>query len=243
MILDYCEILGNTLVAQPSGEEAPISASHFTKCFQAMIQCHSYTCLGAKKVERDNNLRFGIFNAECDQKRGQLIASGLKKFEDHRDDLSDIYASYVAIFPDWSPQSETEFEKSLWRTLQQVHDYDHQQGQAWDDSKSLDSMDPNFGFSVNGKAYFIVGLHPGSSRWARRFPWPALVFNAHSQFELLYFQNKFDKLKQANRDRDTNLQGFPNPQMVGIKEITEAKQYSGRDSEKDWQCPFINHHS
>jgi FPC/CPF motif-containing protein YcgG len=199
MILNYCKIDSNKLITLPSEEEAPTSATHVVKTFQAMIQCDTYTCLGAKKTEQENNLRFGVFDSDCDRDIGQLITAGLQQFEDDRNNLSKIYASYIAIFPNWAPQTEVDFENSMWQRLQQVHDYDYRKDRPWDESKSTDSMDPNFGFSVNGKAYFIVGLHPNSSRWARRFPWPTLVFNSHSQFELLYFQNSFDKLKLANR--------------------------------------------
>ena len=52
-----------------------------------------------------------------------------------------------------------------------VHEADPE-GARWADGVSPDPDDAHFSFSVGGRAFFVVGLHPLSSRLARRFRWP-----------------------------------------------------------------------
>jgi FPC/CPF motif-containing protein YcgG len=84
-----------------------------------------------------------------------------------------------------------------------------------------------------GQAFFVVGLSPQAERWARRFPWPVLVFNAHEQFEELRKSEQFPRI----RERDAELEGEPNPNLADYGDHTEARQYSGREVESDWVCP------
>src|SRR5215204_4076537 len=109
---------------------------------------------------------------------------------------------------------------------------------AWDTAVSSDPDDPRFAFSFGGRAFFLIGLHPGSSRWARRFAWPTIVFNAHHQFERLRTTGRYDPLQAAIRDRDTALQGSTNPTLAAFGTASEARQYAGRAVEPDWRCPF-----
>ena len=110
---------------------------------------------------------------------------------------------------------------------------------AWDPGVSDDPADPRFSFSFAGTALFVIGLHPGASRLARRFPWPALVFNPHRQFERLRRQGRFDRLRDRIRARDAAVQGTINPNLADFGEQSEARQYSGRDTTTAaWTCPF-----
>ena len=66
--------------------------------------------------------------------------------------------------------------------LQKLHNHDDSQ---WEPNVSEDPNDSNFSFSIKGKAFYIVGMHPESSRMARRAPYCTVVFNLHWQFEKL----------------------------------------------------------
>jgi len=81
-------------------------------------------------------------------------------------------------------------------------------------------------------------LHPRSSRLARQFRWPALVFNPHEQFERLRADGKWKRMQHTIRERDVELQGSVNPMLSDFGETTEARQYSGRAVEADWEAPF-----
>ena len=67
---------------------------------------------------------------------------------------------------------------------------------------------------------------------------PCLVFNFHEQFEQLKASGKYTVLQDAIRTRDIALQGSINPVLARFGETSEARQYSGRAVEADWQCPF-----
>jgi FPC/CPF motif-containing protein YcgG len=113
----------------------------------------------------------------------------------------------------------------------------------WDRSVSPDPRDSHFSFSFAGQAFYVIGLHANSSREARRFPWPTLVFNPHEQFERLRTDGKWKRMQQTIRERDTQLQGSINPMLSDFGERSEAPQYSGRAVGEDWQppigkCPF-----
>ena len=64
-----------------------------------------------------------------------------------------------------------------------------------DPSVSADPDNARFSFSFGGRALFVVGVHPQSSRLSRRFRWPAMMFNPRAQFERLRAEGRFDRLR------------------------------------------------
>ena len=80
--------------------------------------------------------------------------------------------------------SEEQFEALLWDTLQPLYDVDRLFNPP-DPNVAEGPEAGNFGFSFAGWDFFAIGLHPASSRLARRLPSPKLVFNAHFQFDKL----------------------------------------------------------
>jgi hypothetical protein len=144
--------------------------------------------------------------------------------------------AFVAVFPARPPRDELAFEEALWRQLQLLHGRDP--ATAWDSSVADDPDDSHFAFSFAGQALFVIGLHARSSRLARRFQWPALVFNPHAQFDRLRAAGHFDRLRAMVREREVALQGALNPNLADFGERSEARQYSGRPTEADWRCPF-----
>ena len=145
--------------------------------------------------------------------------------------------AFVAVFPDRVPRTELAFERRLWAQLQRLHEHDSPSAR-WDPNVSDDATDPMFAFSFDRCAYFVVGLHAYSSRISRRFRWPALIFNPHSQFGRLRGEGRFERMQQAIREREIAVQGSLNPNLADFGERSEARQYSGREVEKDWKCPF-----
>lgn len=205
--------------------------------FREFVQRPEFPCLGAKSVVRLNNytLRtYGALGAEADA--GRLVCD-LARFSVASAD--DTLRAFVAVFPDAPPEDEIAFDRRLWKQLQLVHEADPE-GARWADGVSPDPDDPHFSFSVGGRAFFVVGLHPLSSRLARRFRWPALVFNPHEQFSRLREEGRFEGFRSAIRARDIALQGNENPNLSDFGERSEARQYSGRPAGEDWKCPF--HH-
>ncbi len=133
---------------------------------------------------------------------------------------------------------ETQFEKAMWERIQSFSDKDLWCGQSYDGRVSPDPESPHFSLSFGGEAFFVVGLHPRASRPARCFPRPVLVFNLHEQFERLREEGRYERMREAILDRDRKLAGDINPMLGRHGETSEARQYSGRVVDSDWQCPF-----
>jgi hypothetical protein len=164
------------------------------------------------------------------------VASALTTFASTLPDSPSDFTAFVAVFPDDAPADEGEFEKRLWQQLSMLNAHDI--STQWDPAVSDDPEDPHFSFSFAARAFFVIGLHAQCSRKARRFAYPALVFNPHSQFDHLRATGHYDKLRDAIRQRDIALQGEMNPMLTNFGERSEARQYSGRAAESDWRCPF-----
>jgi FPC/CPF motif-containing protein YcgG len=125
----------------------------------------------------------------------------------------------------------------LWRQLQYLHGADAEHF-GWDPNVSSDPRDPHFSFSFGGRAFYVIGMHGQNSRVARRFPWPALVFNPHEQFQRLRTDGKWRRMQRSIRARELVLQGSVNPMLSDFGEESEARQYSGRTVPEDWTPPL-----
>jgi FPC/CPF motif-containing protein YcgG len=147
------------------------------------------------------------------------------------------YATFVAIFESPRGTDELQFESLFWQQLRRLHELDAAHFD-WDPNVRSDPTDPHFSFSFGGQALYVIGLHANSSREARRFPWPALVFNPHEQFERLRADGKWKRMQETIRARDLELQGSINPMLSDFGVDSEARQYSGRAVEEDWRAPF-----
>jgi len=90
-------------------------------------------------------------------------------------------------------------------------------------------------------SFYIVGMHPNSSRFARKSPYTMIVFNLHAQFEKLRETNRYDRVRDLIRHRDKSYQGFVNPMLSDFGTNSEARQYSGRQVSANWECPFKAH--
>jgi hypothetical protein len=171
-----------------------------------------------------------------DPLRLQALAGALSAFSNAYPDPGEAPVTYIALFDD-DVHDEEDFEQRLWRHLQLLHDRDRRHFD-WAPGVSSDPNSGNFSFSVAGRAFFIVGLHPRASRIARRAPVPCVVFNFHDQFERLRASGKYERMQRQIRARDVALQGNLNPVLTRFGEASEARQYSGRAVNAEWLCPF-----
>jgi uncharacterized protein len=215
------------------------SAQHpLARSFAEWIAGADFPCVGAKSALARSQIRFVI---------GRDFASAWDDLELHKalmyfasDYSADrtLFQSLVVLYERGVPQDEVAFEQRMWERLNSLTQKDAWLGQMADDRVSNDPEDPHFSLSFGGEAFFVVGLHPQSSRPARRFSAPAMVFNLHDQFVQLRQQQRYDTMRAAILKRDERLAGSPNPMLANHGTISEARQYSGRAVENDWQCPF-----
>jgi len=234
----YAEWRGGRLVhtLAPGRGPSPLAAL-VHRSFRAHVLGRGFSCVGARAAVKGATYRFGLYGEMCSAGATAGLAHDLFEYERERAGFGTDFATYVACFEGPRARDEREWERLLWSQLQALHELDRG-SHAWDASVSSDPEDPRFSFSFAGTAFFVVGLHPASSRLARRFAWPALAFNAHEQFERLRERKRFERLRAAVRSREHELQGSLNPNLSDYGERSEARQYSGREVEEGWRCPF-----
>ncbi|CAN5450525.1 guanitoxin biosynthesis heme-dependent pre-guanitoxin N-hydroxylase GntA [soil metagenome] len=215
-----------------------VSTEEVDVAFRAFVDDPRFPCLAGKGVVRASGYSTGVYDALGSRHSTVTLANDLAHFVDSAVEDETRLHAFVAVFSSSTYEDERGFERDLWNQLQLLSDQDPDS--EWDASVSNDPDDPDFAFSFRGRALFVVGLHPGSSRIARQFRWPALVFNPHLQFERLRATGRFDRLRSAVREREIAIQGSLNANLADFGERSEARQYSGRATEADWKCPF--HH-
>ncbi len=206
------------------------------KAFAEFVNGDGFSCLAGKGVLRQQGHRIGAYAPLGTKASSSSLASDLAAFSVAERSATGLRA-FIAVFPDLAPRSELAFEKRLWIQLQRLHDHENPNGD-WDPSVSDDGDDPYFSFSFADCAYFVVGLHAHSSRISRRFRWPTLVFNPHSQFGRLRGEGRFARLQHAIREREIAVQGSLNPNLADFGQKSEARQYSGRPGEAAGRCPL-----
>jgi FPC/CPF motif-containing protein YcgG len=220
-----------------AGRRPPPLAESVHQSFREHVLDQDFPCVGGKSAIVNDTYRFGLYPEMNTREATAGLAYDLWEYALERPAFATDYATFIASFAAPVASDERDWEKMLWSQLQSLHELDRKH-HAWDASVSSDPEDPAFSFSFAGTAFFIIGLHPRSSRYARRFAWPTLVFNAHVQFERLREQNLFERMRETVRARDRKLQGSLNPNLSNYGERSEARQYSGRAVEEEWRCPF-----
>ncbi|HEV2741444.1 MAG TPA: guanitoxin biosynthesis heme-dependent pre-guanitoxin N-hydroxylase GntA [Candidatus Elarobacter sp.] len=220
-------------------DTAPVSpfARVAHDAFRGFVLDDAFSCLGAKSALRRETYRFGVYDRLDDAAVTEGLARDLYAFTAERQGFESDFTTFVAVFRERELGGEVAFESKLWSQLQRLHDLDARY-HAWDPRVSDDPESSKFSFSVAGDAFFVIGMHPGASRSARRFAWPTLVFNAHEQFENLRADGRFEPLQTRIRERELRLDGRINPNLADYGYHSEARQYSGRPTEPEWTCPF-----
>lgn len=233
----YSEFDGKVLVNSLSKEKASAKACFIHQQFQALVTSDYFPCVGAKSAFQRRSYRFGVFGDLQSPETTRPLLDALERFMAEQPSLDPQYSTFVAAFDGPAIANEEQFETMLWKQLQYINDVDSAQ-HDWSPLRSHDPDDAQFAYSIGGKAYFLVGLNPAASRWARRFAWPVLIFNAHDQFERLRETNRFARMQDVIKSRDATLQGYANPEALNFGVKSEARQYSGRSVPDDWRCPF-----
>jgi FPC/CPF motif-containing protein YcgG len=207
--------------------------------FRAFVQAPEFSCLGARAALARGTYRFGAYGTLASDAATAGLARDLYAFATERHGFESTFTTFVAVFRDVAGDDDPEvsFESALWKQLQALHALDRPLHRP-DPHVSSDPDDPHFSYSFAGSAFFVVGLHPGASRSARRFAWPTLVFNAHEQFEQLRDDGRFDGLQEKIRVREIELDGSLNSNVADFGTHSEARQYAGRPVDGTWRCPF-----
>ncbi|MGI8942837.1 MAG: guanitoxin biosynthesis heme-dependent pre-guanitoxin N-hydroxylase GntA [Qipengyuania sp.] len=208
--------------------------------FREFIEEPAFPCVGAKSALARGSLKIvsarDIRSAWNDIEIHDELLEWTRAYREEPGGLR----SLAVVFAEPARLSESEFESCMWERLQSLADKDVWREQPYDRRVSPNPDDPHFALSFGGEAYFAVGLHPGAARPARRFAYPAIVFNLHDQFERLREEGRYERMRERIIERDVKLAGSPNPMLVRHGEASAAAQYSGRIVPGEWRCPFAD---
>ncbi len=204
---------------------------------------HKYfVCVGAKAAVAHHHLKCMVAGHMACPKDDEGILAFIYNFINEYKTSGELFNSAAVIFTEPVMHSEKMFETFLWQRLQSLSNLDAK-NYSYDPRVDADPDSPNFSYSLGQEAFFIIGLHPASSRQARQFKYPVLVFNPHHQFEKLKETHKYEHMQEAIRHRDIALSGTINPMLNDFGNGSEAKQYSGIHHDKEWKCPLIINHT
>lgn len=200
---------------------------------ERFINDKSFPCIMAKAVMKTGYVSIhpvSEFDPELFLERmySFIMRSRLKPLKLH---------SLVYILED-KTISFADFEKKFWNFLKDINTLDKKKF-PHDPRVSNQPEDENYSFSLMEEAFFILMLHPESPRFARRFSYPAIVFNPHVQFENLRSKGLFKKVRDIIRSRDKLLQGSVNPMLSDFGERSEIFQYTGRIYQSFKELPAI----
>jgi len=235
---NYCRFDGKALLRCPVQAQArPSLTALVHDGFRALTLSEHFSCVGAKAAIRSGAYAFGLYGDLASPPACAGVARDLFTFVRERHSFHGPFTTFVASFSGPATDTEKAFEKLLWTTLQRLHDLDAVH-HRWDPHVAADPDAPQFSFSFAETAFFVIGLHAASSRAARRFAWPTLVFNPHDQFEQLRETGSYPRFQQVIRHAEQALQGDINPMLSTFGERSEAPQYSGRRVGPEWRCPF-----
>lgn len=226
-----------TKTSHVSATRSSSEEKHIKKQFKNFVIEDNHPCLMAQTVFSMDHVDFHSYDNFGSIQTARKILIDLKKYIENYDFESNEFFTFIAAFKGRKDFTEEQFEKLLWKQLQFLHEVDDA---VWDPAVNKDPEHENFSFSLGGKAFYMVGLHPNSSRKARQSPYPAIAFNLHWQFEKLREMGTYHTVRDKIRERDTELQGNINPMLEDFGKSSEVKQYSGRKVGEEWKCPFLN---
>lgn len=231
---NYSAHTGGSLTRLLDGQQPSAEAALADRALRAFILSPAFSCVAGKAAVSSGGYRFGYYPSFSDLRSTEGLARDLAAFVAERRSMRVNYASFIAVFQELRCSDERWFETHLWQRLADLSAPYY----PWDSTVSSDAQARDFAYSFAGQAFFVVGLHPNSSRISRRFFLPAVAFNAHRQFADARRTGRFARIQGLVRERELALQGFINPELREFGKRSEARQYSGRELEQGWKCPF-----
>lgn len=209
--------------------------------YKAYVDKKTFACIAAKAALAKQQIKCMLAGHLACPKDDEDILQFIYDFINDYRNSEDLYHSAAVIFKGPEKSNEALFDEFMWQRLQALSDKDATRFN-YDSRVDKDPNGSNFSFSLGGEAFYIIGLHSGSSRLTRQFSYPTLVFNPHAQFEQLRQTQKYDNMKAAVRKRDVAYSGSVNPMLKDFGTGSEVFQYSGREYDASWECPLkINH--
>src|SRR4051794_30801169 len=161
------------MVGNPSRAAAgPLSERDFAfrdearAAFREFVMQPDFPCVGARAAFNSGSYLIEVYDELGSEAATAALTRDLYDFTRSELQRESEFATFVAIFERPSNTDEAQFEQLLWRQLGALHRAD---AFDWDPSVQSDPADSQFSFSFAGQALYVIGMHPNSSRIARRF--------------------------------------------------------------------------
>lgn len=203
----------------------------------ALVRAKNYPCVPAILSFESSAYLVGEYDGFGTGANSKALYQDLLYFAKEQKSSRSPYFTFWAVFKAEGELSEQKFEEDLWRELSQLSSSEPSDV-PWDPRFSERPDDDNFCLSLGGDAFFVVGMHSNSSRLARRFKYPALLFNLYRQFDDLAQRGKYESTVLTNRAREMKYAGSINPMVATYGDVREAIQFSGKENPANWTCPF-----
>lgn len=213
------------------------SSEYIIEKYKEFINKKEFVCVAAKAALAKEQISCVVASHIACPKDDIEILQFLYSFVDTYRSSKELYHSAAIIFEQPQIIDEVMFDEYLWQRLQALSNLDAK-NYSYDKRVNNDPASPDFSFSLKEEAFFVIGLHPSSSRAVRQFNYPVIVFNPHAQFEQLRDTEKYQQIKKVARKRDLAFSGSVNPMLQDFGEASEVYQYSGRQYDKEWKCPL-----
>ena len=207
------------------------------KSFKTFLDDKMFPCVAARAALHKDQINFFVADHMACPKDDAAMLQFLYSFIDEFRKAETQFHSACIIFKGPDSISQEMFDQLLWMRLQALANLD-KKNYGYDTRVDKDPESSKFSFSIKEEGCYVVGLSPASSRMARKFLYPALVFNPHVQFEHLRAIHTYDKMKNIVRKRDIEFSGSINPTLEDFGTSSEVRQYSGLPHDKNWKCPL-----
>lgn len=204
---------------------------------QAFVLNQSFPCIMARALALNGHIEQHHVNLNPKYMQLETFLQIFYRFIDHYQQNEKILHSLAFSFSSSHFKVFEEFETFFWSFLTELKLLDQKKYQH-DPRVSADPRNSHFSFSLKEEAFFILLLHPDSPRLSRRYEQPTIVFNPHQQFEDLRKSGKYEKIRDAIRDKDKLLQGYPNPMLNDFGKESEIYQYVGRIYQRNEDINF-----
>lgn len=212
------------------------------KAYHSFLEDKAFPCVAAKAAMARNQVHCFVAAHMACPKDDTAILRFLYEFVDTYRKSETSFHSAAILFKGPVIPHEEAFDAFLWQRLQALADLDAA-SYPYDDRVNNNPFSPKFSFSLKAEGFFVIGLHPASSRPARQFAYPALIFNPHAEFEKLRTTQSYEKMKHIVRGKDMMYSGSINPMLTDFGTASDVYQYSGKQYDTDWQCPLKTNHA
>jgi uncharacterized protein len=157
----------------------------------------SFPCIAGKMAIRGmGSYGLGVYDAALgDGANSEALLDDLRTFLRYQSGEwkeGNHFTTFIAVFPHGVVGDWDDFEAKLKAHMIALQKAD---GEAKD------------GVGDQKRHYLLVGLHPSAPRKARRFKYPALIFNSRDQFKHLETTGQMPAIQKAVRRRDKKISG------------------------------------